>query len=850
MKVKVGVITASTSNGATSPIDLTADGFSASEPLRAVILWSTGATAVERIRTSNRWSHGFGSNDGGSIQQAYLTGYSLDAIGTSDTARGLNTTAILKGFSAGSTPTVDYECDLTSFSDTGFTLTWTDAPANAIKVNYMAVGGSDVSAARVSTLTLGNAIATQNHTIAAGWGQPDLLFFTTHMHTALGDSTSHSRLNLGVAASDTARRCSWMQEGDAAATMNVATWQGNRALTTVLSSNVVDAEIDLSARGSWPTDGFQFSYPDQGGTLALVAYLAVKTTAPITIGSTTAPTAAAPQNQDISHGSSPQAALLWGVGSPATAGVLSSGGDLGGFFIGAWDGTDEVTDGVASKDADTTSSIGRWHSETKAIVQATPVGAIPGGAPALASEADASVSTTNLRLTWTTTDAVAREFNYLIIGASAAGSALTLDLDDTLSVVDGADTAFGKATSDPITLSDLALSGPGKAASDAVAVADASSRDFSAIRSDSVSVVDSASRQTATLASDSIGVADSAAPVLLTAYFVNPADTVTLADSARYDSTIAPSDNVPVIDEASSTFSRAIADAFAVADQIVIAVSKSNADPVTVSDSASTAQGREIATFDSLTVADQVRMDPSKVLSDPIPIADAIGWAFGKSQGDAVALGDSANVSSGLAAADVVALVDIATRSAGLVRIDTVSVLDTADPQLTAGGSDQQRTFSDSILVADSALKQVTKALTDTAVLTDTTNRDVTASVFSSVGVLDEVTLQAEYERLLEDILGLSDTTSVSHGLRLSLVSLVDVTDELVSTELVRIVVFELTDVLLPWPCPIDGGKMYLVGSGVGSSRRPVRVSGIELPRGVHRSRCVRCGFELTQPLH
>src|SRR5687768_7772420 len=103
-----GVITAGTSDGSTATPTLT--GFSAGEPLRAVIFWASDSIAAgSRDLGSNvagGLAIGFASNDGGSIQQGYALCSELDGVGTSDTARGDGTGAALKKFSANVTPTV------------------------------------------------------------------------------------------------------------------------------------------------------------------------------------------------------------------------------------------------------------------------------------------------------------------------------------------------------------------------------------------------------------------------------------------------------------------------------------------------------------------------------------------------------------------------------------------------------------------------------------------------------------------------------------------------------------------------------------------------------------------------
>jgi hypothetical protein len=114
--------------------------------------------------------------------------------------------------------------------------------------------------------------------------------------------------------------------------------------------------------------------------------------------------------------------LFWGGLLPTNAAAVTTATDLGGWFMGAYDGTNQNVQGTCQMDAATDSSTGRWYDNTKAVQFYAPV-AFGTNPPALKSQAAASVVGTGVTLTYSAFDSLAREFNYLLIGAAAARKA-------------------------------------------------------------------------------------------------------------------------------------------------------------------------------------------------------------------------------------------------------------------------------------------------------------------------------------------------------------------------------------------------------------------------------------------
>lgn len=415
---QMGTITAPTVNGTDTVLSGLTDP-------KAIILWGTPQTAEGTVNASQAFCQGFATYDGSTVQQYYNTWFSLDAAGTIDAAGGHNTTACFKLFS-NTTPTTDCELRLVSMDSTSITLDWFDAPGSAYLVHYLVLGGSDLTAARVGTFTLA-ASSPQDVTVNAGFGQPDLLLFSSRVKTALTDSATDPGLMLGVGSKSnlTTRYCHGLSMDDGSAAVVMRDAQKQKAIVAVLE-NTIDAEADLAATSGWPTDGFELDITDlPTAANIVVGYLALKGTFTSTIGVANAPTAAAPQVQNLTHSQAPKAALLWGRQIPAGATLNTNHADLGGFRMFAGDGTNEGGAIVTDDDAAVDARGGNVTRTTKGMAKYVADGA-GGGAPAVRSTADTSISGSNFVLTWDATDATSDEFIYLLLGDAVAAAPTSL----------------------------------------------------------------------------------------------------------------------------------------------------------------------------------------------------------------------------------------------------------------------------------------------------------------------------------------------------------------------------------------------------------------------------------------
>lgn len=361
---------------------------------------------------------GIGTDRGGTAAQYCANIFSDDGVGTSATAAGGSTTAIVRGFSA-ATPTVDFSAALVSLGPAQFRINWTDLPGTAgIRFHYVALGGSAISDALVDTIDIVAATGTQDETVVAGFGKPDLLFALAG-HATIADAAANARFMFGVGKSDTEQGSTAFVDQNAGTSMVMAAVQRAEFLSVINNNTTVGVAATLSARASWPTDGFQIN-KSVAGIAPTIGYLALRGTFTSVIGSNTAPTAAPTVTQDLAVGNTPRGAIFFHNVLPTIAGLDNSNADLGLVGIGVMDGTREGWAGVGQDDSNTTSVTHRHHSESKTVKMFT-----PSASGTLTSEATSEFSGTNVRLTWADTDTVAREYRYLLLGDATPVSLIT-----------------------------------------------------------------------------------------------------------------------------------------------------------------------------------------------------------------------------------------------------------------------------------------------------------------------------------------------------------------------------------------------------------------------------------------
>jgi hypothetical protein len=410
LKVEAGSLTSPGSTG-NQTVTLADAGFGT---VKAVMLWGSYATSDENASRDGIFCIGFGSYRGATPQQWFASHWADDAAGTSACAAGHTSASILRGYSNG-TPTLDFDAALVSLGDASFVVNWTDLPGTpSILFNYVALGGADITDALVDKMDVTTGTGTQDETVVASFGKPDLLFQTMAVaNTTEGDSASlGGNITLGVGKSDSQQGCSAFVNEHGAASMQLASFQEADFLGFLSNDTTLALNAVLTAVASWPTDGFQINKLSNSlGASARMGYLALKGSFTAVVGAGTAPTDVAPVTQDLAVGATPRGAVFFHNVLPTTAGLDNTHADLGTFAIGATDGTHSRWEGVGDDDAAASSATHINRSSGMAVKMFT-----PSAAGTLTSEASGSINGTDVRLTWADTDTVAREYRYVLLG--------------------------------------------------------------------------------------------------------------------------------------------------------------------------------------------------------------------------------------------------------------------------------------------------------------------------------------------------------------------------------------------------------------------------------------------------
>jgi hypothetical protein len=390
---------------------------------KAVIAWTVGRTADGGGSAHMRFSYGFATYRGAVVQQAHLLIASEDAAGTSDCYCGHGTASLVK-LTDGLAATVALECDLLSMQSgatSQVVLAWPTRLSGAI-VNLVILGGSDLEDALVSSFTNQTTPATQDVTVASGFGQPNLLLFLLSWigTEAIAAADSDISLGFGVKQATANGRGFRVWDDDAATTQ--ATSQrinNNAALQAGTGASDGDSIAQLSADSAWPTDGFQLTYTTQVTGGESVPYLALKVSANVTVnhGQGAMPTTIS--NQTLTSADTPKLAVVFHTRQTSAGTNDVSSADCMMFGVGAVDGdTNERCAGGYDDDGQATAAVAGTHqSATKTLQTWVPP------TDALDGEADGVVSGSNFELQFTDAPPSAFLYQWFTLGAAAPPAA-------------------------------------------------------------------------------------------------------------------------------------------------------------------------------------------------------------------------------------------------------------------------------------------------------------------------------------------------------------------------------------------------------------------------------------------
>jgi len=227
---------------------------------KVVLFWGNGQTADAALGTGAAAAMAIYWGVGISSSSRVTVGEADDGVTGNPT--GSDATKCLKRIS-GATPTVVFAADFVSQDADGFTVNFTTANATAYVVNFLALGGADLS--NVSIVSFTSATATGNQATTGAGFKPDTILLM-----GADTSSSNNSTTFGLGQSLTAR-------GTASQAAN-ATTGGRIEKTTKVYTNIdggssVRCEADLVTLDS---DGFTLNWTTASANTHTIYALCLK----------------------------------------------------------------------------------------------------------------------------------------------------------------------------------------------------------------------------------------------------------------------------------------------------------------------------------------------------------------------------------------------------------------------------------------------------------------------------------------------------------------------------------------------------------------------------------------------
>ncbi len=384
--------------------------------MKALILFGTNQTA-EGFAAGQSGFIGFAAS---STQRGVNAWAGDDNVASTNWGKGISNALVVRLFSNG-TPTVDAEADFVSFgtgADAGkFTINWTNAPATAVIVHYIALGGADITNVFVGQKTA--KITSTGNKAETGVGfQGDLLLFSG-ANIATNINTTALGGFFGAAQSTTKRGAIWWGGRDArTAAGNSKHWQSTVKAIVIPNANGtgIDAEADFV---SFDTDGYTLNWTDFAASAWLYNVMVIKG-GQYDVGNFTSP--ASTGVQSYTTGFQPKQVLFFGTGQSTANSTLGLEAHM---TIGAM-GPSLVEDSIWTSADDVIPTDDNSRTVTTKVLSANT------NPSTIVAEADANAfGATSFSLDWTTT-ASGRVFFYVAIGDSAPAS-VVIDANGTIS---------------------------------------------------------------------------------------------------------------------------------------------------------------------------------------------------------------------------------------------------------------------------------------------------------------------------------------------------------------------------------------------------------------------------------
>jgi len=307
------------------------------------------------------------------------------------------------------TPTVNAEAVFVGMDSSSFTINWTTCDASQRIINYLILGGDDLTNADVGSFT---APTSAGNLAVTGVGfQPDALIIVdntaTTTPTGAGNAAS-SAFNIGFVVG-TAKQCSRSTfRQDNQATSN--TWGYQRTDSCQNTVSGAGAVVRTATIGSMGTDGFTLAFNPAPANAVYINYIALKGGSYDTGAFDQAATTG---NQSVATGFQPTGVILQSAGYATSASVSSISRISLGVGISS---TQRGTIWTGDLDAQAAGVSDQVLDRTKCLTFYTE------GTPTLDADMDfVSNDANGFTVNNTTADGTQREILYFAFGSGGAG---------------------------------------------------------------------------------------------------------------------------------------------------------------------------------------------------------------------------------------------------------------------------------------------------------------------------------------------------------------------------------------------------------------------------------------------
>jgi hypothetical protein len=390
--------TATSSNGATQDVTF---NFTP----KAIIVWSAGETQTAIMTTY--FVNVLGFSDGTNDASTCIIGEHGQS--TTDSRRGHRSDSVFHLLST-STNDIVMRASVT-FSSNTVTLTWDLNSADQPYLNILALGGDDITNAKVNTVQVArSSTGTQDYT-GLGFtpvsGESVLFLLNSAMVSAdVNDLQPHGNSGFGAAVSSSKRfAISNNIEDSLPASESFSHFYNNKCFVqaNTTSGSAIESHADFSA---WITDGFRLNWTDApSSSTNLMSYLVIKGGV-WDVGSTVSPSAADSQTvSSLATNSKPIRALIVVGDGKTTQNTSSSDACIS---FAATDGTNEYSAATFDDDGQDLTISYRYGQTGLMYDKITNISTHEGVA------VFTSFGTNQFTLNWTASNA-ARNFGYIVV---------------------------------------------------------------------------------------------------------------------------------------------------------------------------------------------------------------------------------------------------------------------------------------------------------------------------------------------------------------------------------------------------------------------------------------------------